>query len=65
MRSRPHSMTKHIWLRWRPFATKLAVQMIEPRRRKSDYHSVDLPTVALAAVVVVLVVVVCVFRLSH
>lgn len=36
------------------------------RRRKSDHHIVDLPTVGLAAVVVVLLFVACVVRLvSH
>jgi hypothetical protein len=57
-----------IRLRRRPFAIKMAVQMIEhPKRRlKSDHHIVDLPTVALAAAVVVLLVAACVVPLvSH
>ena len=57
-----------IELRGRTFAIKLVVQMTEhpKRRRKSDLHIVDLPTVVLAAAVVVLLVVACVVRLvSH
>jgi len=64
------------------FAIKLSVQMTEhpplappgkfpegfpaERRRKSDHHIVDLPTVGLATIVVALLVVACVVRLvSH
>jgi hypothetical protein len=56
------------FIRRRAFAIKLAVQMTEyhKRRLKSDHHPVDLPTVALAAVVVVLLITACVVRLvSH
>jgi hypothetical protein len=47
---------------------KLAFQMTEhpPHRRKSDHHMVDLPTVALAAVVVALLITACFLKLfSH
>jgi hypothetical protein len=57
-----------IKVRRRPSAIKLAVQMTEQprRRRRSDQHSVDLPTVALAGVIVMLLIAACVVRLmSH
>jgi hypothetical protein len=36
---------------------------IPKHRRKSDQHIVDLPTVALAMVVVVLLIIACFFKL--
>ena len=49
-------------------ATKLAFQMTEhpTRRRESDLHIVDWPTVALATAVVVLLIAACFLRwVSH